>query len=249
MVVAGSIRSPKETDALSVTLTIGDTEITMRAEGTELGGWPAEAVDVRRIDATAFEFVAEGDRMIFIPEDPSTFASSPVVVARGTRTESRTGRAPTRQRGGARPTIAGEPASPRSERRSRRRAAKRSDKESHAKPSRRLRKAKPEAARVDEPSVVPPADPEPIDAALEEKHPVPDPAPAEVVATEPTGKSNGAWIRLIDIARRYDTFGLDRVPIDESLRGQEHQHTWDHRVAATSGLGKHICTICGAIRR
>ena len=249
MVVAGSIRSPEETDALSVTLTIGDTEITMRTDGTELGGWPAEAVDVRRIDATAFEFVAEGDRMIFIPEDPSTFGSSPIVVARGGRTESRPDRARKRQRGDARPTIPGEPASPRSEGRSRRRSAKRSAKESHATPSRRLRKAKPEAARVEEPSVVPPADPEPIDAALEEEHPVPDPAPNGVVATEPKGKNNGLWIRLIDIARTYDTFGLDRVPIDVRLRGQEHQHTWDHRVAATSGLGKHICTICGAIRR
>ena len=68
-------------------------------------------------------------------------------------------------------------------------------------------------------------------------------------SAKPKKTNNGMWIRALDVARKYDTFGLDRVPIDESLRGREHQHTWDHRVAASSGLGKHICTICGAIRR
>ncbi|MEA2010534.1 MAG: hypothetical protein U9N78_07510, partial [Actinomycetota bacterium] len=60
---------------------------------------------------------------------------------------------------------------------------------------------------------------------------------------------SAAWLRSLDVARRYDLLGLDRVPIDESNRGEEHEHTWDHRVAATSGAGKHICTICGKIRR
>jgi hypothetical protein len=60
---------------------------------------------------------------------------------------------------------------------------------------------------------------------------------------------NRLWIRALDLARRYDFLGLDRVPVNESLRGQEHQHTWDHRVAPSSGPGKYICTICGEIRR
>jgi hypothetical protein len=60
---------------------------------------------------------------------------------------------------------------------------------------------------------------------------------------------NHLWIRTLDMARRYDVFGLDRVPIDENIRGQEHEHTWDHRVAASSGAGAHICMICGKIRR
>jgi len=252
VVVAGFIRSPKENDALSVTLTIGDTEITMRTGGTELGGWPAEAVDIRRIDATAFEFIAEGDRMIFTPEDPSTFGRSPIVVAgpgAGTGSGSRAGRTPRKQLGGAEAKTSENPVSPQDDSRSRRRAAKRSSKERPAKPSRRLRKATAEAARADELPVAPPAAPEPIDPSPGEERLVPSQEPHEVVATETKGKSNRAWIRAIDIARKYDTFGLDRVPIDESLRGQEHQHTWDHRVAATSGLGRHICTICGAIRR
>jgi hypothetical protein len=249
VVVAGSIRSPSENDALSVTLTIGDTEITMRADGTELGGWPAEAVAMRRIDATAFEFIAEGDRMIFTPEDPSTFGGSPIVGGPGAATGSRTGRRSKKRLGGAEAMTTERPVSPEDDRRSRRRTANGSSKESPAKPSRRLREATAEAARADELPVAPPADPEPIDAAHEEGRPALASEPDEVVATETKGKSNRAWIRAIDIARKYDTFGLDRVPVDESLRGQEHQHTWDHRVAAKSGLGKHICTICGAIRR
>ena len=57
------------------------------------------------------------------------------------------------------------------------------------------------------------------------------------------------WIRTLDTARHHDFFGLDRVQINEDLRGQVHEHTWDHRVAPKAGPGKHICTICGRIRR
>ena len=57
------------------------------------------------------------------------------------------------------------------------------------------------------------------------------------------------WLdRLEKLSPDEIVLGLDRVPIDEDLRGEKHQHTWDHRVAATSGPGKHICTICGKIR-
>ena len=66
---------------------------------------------------------------------------------------------------------------------------------------------------------------------------------------EPMAARTGVWLRTLDVARRHDFLGLDRVPIDVELRGTEHEHTWDHRVAATSGFGKHICTLCGKIRR
>ena len=59
---------------------------------------------------------------------------------------------------------------------------------------------------------------------------------------------DGRWIRTLDTARRYGLFSLDRVPVDETLRGSEHRHTFDHRAAATSGPGNHICTICGKVR-
>ncbi len=62
-VVSGSIRSSEEADELRVEISIADAEITMRADGTELGSWPATAVAVRRIDSTGFEFIAEGDRL------------------------------------------------------------------------------------------------------------------------------------------------------------------------------------------
>ncbi len=61
-------------------------------------------------------------------------------------------------------------------------------------------------------------------------------------------KRDGVWLRTLDTARRHDLLGLDRVQIDEELRGREHQHSWDHRVASTSGAGSHICTICGKLR-
>lgn len=65
---------------------------------------------------------------------------------------------------------------------------------------------------------------------------------------EPRSKRTSVWIRSLDMARRHDVLGLDRVQVDEKLRGQEHEHTWNSRVAATSGPGRHICTICGKIR-
>jgi hypothetical protein len=65
-----------------------------------------------------------------------------------------------------------------------------------------------------------------------------DPAPAQ----------DGVWLRALDRARQRGLFGLDRVQIDESLRGREHQHTFDHGTAAGYGPSKHICTICGKIR-
>jgi len=195
MVIPGSIRNPDEADALSVKLSISDTEITMRADGTELGNWPSTDVSIRRIDSTSFEFIAEGDRLIFLPDDPATFGHSPLIGGRAASTGSRKGRKP---------------------------------KEKPSKPSRRDRKAAAEAARAET---------------------VRSPQPDEVLSSGPKEKRNRAWIRALDTARRYDIFGLDRVPIDEGLRGQEHQHTWDHRVAASYGPGKHICTICGRIRR
>ena len=61
---------------------------------------------------------------------------------------------------------------------------------------------------------------------------------------------HGAWIRTLDLARRYDVFGLDRVPVAIEQRDDpNHTHTWNHRVAPASGPGSFICTICGAFKR
>jgi hypothetical protein len=274
IVVSGSIRSPDEADALSVELSIADTEITMSADGTELGSWPAAAVDVRRIDSTGFEFIAEGDRLVFTPDDPATFSDNPIVGRPDAGAGSRKGRKSKKKPDDAEPRLAWYQDSPGEERRPQHRAVQESTNESPRRAPRRRRKATAESAgpetahRGIEPAP-PSAVTGPIDATLEAEQAAADVASSngrrrrksrskppltgqetdDALSLEHTKKSNGVWIRALDLARKYDTFGLDRVPIDQDLRGQEHQHTWDHRVAASSGLGKHICTICGAIRR
>ncbi len=249
VVILGSIRSPDDTDALSVELSIRDDKITLRADRTELGSWPSTAVTIRPIDSTSFEFTAEGDRLIFMPDDPDAFGDSPLVARDRDSTDEK--------------------------RRFRRRSAVRErSKEKPSKPSRQERKAaaraaRAEAARAEGVPVPRSSDPRAIEATSDAEQSAGDPAPSEARRrrkprrgrkvrdpesdeTPSEGSKEmltGAWIRALDTARKYDFLGLDRVPIDEGLRGQEHQHTWDHRVAASSGLGKHICTICGKIRR
>jgi hypothetical protein len=219
LVVPGSIRSPDETDALGVTLRITEHEITMHADGSELGKWNTSAVEILPIDMTSFEFIAEGERLIFEPDDPTAFAIIPLVGGTVEEKDARRGlRWKKKQDDGASAKATGD---------SQRKAAK-SNNELAA------RQEKPRSVRRREKT-------ERAKSA---------PAKGSTVAkpSKPEQKRNGVWIKTLDAARRYDVLGLDRVPIDEALRGQKHEHTWDHRVAATSGPGKHICTICGKIR-
>ena len=262
----GTLRSPDEPDALSVKLSIRDTEVTLHADGIQLGSWPAEAVRVRRLDATAFEFTAEGDRLFFTPVDPAAFGDSPIVGHVVAESGGRWSRKSKKRPDEAEPKLAWDQDSPEGEPHARQGTAQESPKDRPEKRSRRRRRATAEPAGAEPASlnavpVAPSTESGPIDAASDDAEPAAEaessegrrkresPEPDETQSREPKAKSNGAWIRALDLARRYDTFGLDRVPIDVSLRGRDHQHTWDHRVAATSGLGKHICTICGAIRR
>lgn len=73
----------------------------------------------------------------------------------------------------------------------------------------------------------------------------PEPNPAPTARRPPR---TGVWLRMIDIARPYSIFSLDRVPVDTRLRGRDHEHTWDHSAARSSGPSHHLCTICGKIR-
>jgi hypothetical protein len=274
-VIPGSIRNPDESDALSVKLSIRDTEITMFADGAELGNWPPTAVTIRRIDSTSFEFIAEGDRLIFVPDDPATFGGNAPIDEGAAGTGRRRGRKAKKKPHRTEPRLESDQAAHEEGRPpGRRPAAQEPSTETASKPSRRDRKAAAKAARAKAPPsevvpVSPSTVPRPIAATLDDEPPAADDAPSKargrgkprsrlvVLRPEPgeaslTGseeKSNGVWIRTLDMARHYDIFGLDRVPIDEGLRGQEHQHTWDHRVVASSGLGRHICTICGETRR
>lgn len=203
--MAGHIRSQDETDTLPVDLQISNSTISLRTNGDELGSWPTTSVTITEIDATTFEFVAEGDHMILLPTDPSALRDHPLVA-----------------------TV---PVAPAVAKQRRPRKPK-NEKPKPKKPNPKKAKAKKAEAKKAKP-----------------KKPETDKEPKSELAPERIGKTRrSVWIRTLDSARRHDFLGLDRVPIDESLRGQQHQHTWDHRVAATSGPGKRICTICGRVR-
>jgi hypothetical protein len=248
-VVPGSIRTPDETDALGVELTLDGSEIALHADGSELGRWASEVVEIRQIDATSFEFIAEGDRLIFLPDDPAAFGIIP--IARGVDAESgrRKGRQAKRSKDHADehgvPPSSGASAAgenPKAKKRPKPAKVKKQSKPANV-------KKRPKPAKVKKQSK--PANvkkrPKPAKA---KKQPKPAKAKKQPKpAKEPRAERTGVWLRTLDMARRYDLLGLDRVPVDVELRGGEHQHTWDHRVAATSGAGKHICTLCGRIRR
>jgi len=207
VVFLGTIGTPEDADDLSVEISRSGEEIILRSEATELGRWSLEDVTIKRTDETSFAFTAEEDRLVFRPEDPDFFGSSPLVtpeVIEGGRRKFRK----TAKSTETRPTDVVVPEVSATEevegrRRKRRKAAKSTE-------------APPEGN--DEPR-----------------------------ATSRSAR-RGPWIWLLDTARRRDLFGLDRVPIDERLRGGEHQHTWDDRVATGSGLASHVCTMCGKIR-
>lgn len=266
---AGTLRSPGDPDALSVTIGLRDSEITMCADEAQLGRWNSAAVEFRRFGKTAFEFTAEGDRLIFTPDDPLAFGDSPFMGDHNIDANGRDGRQKKKQKKSEKRAKAKltRNRSSRDDQRSVERKARQAAKKRRTwKRSRRHRRTHAEPA-VDESTTIdgaPTSEPEAPESVGTTSNGM-----ASEAGTPPTGgrragespevndgpstnlteRINGAWIRTLDVARRYDAFGLDRVPIDTSLRGREHQHTWDHRVAATSGLGQHICTICGSVRR
>ena len=228
LVVPGSIRSPDETDALVVTLRIAGQEIAMHADGSELGRWKTTAVEIVPIDMTSFDFIVEGDRLIFSPDDPSAFAIIPLVG--GTVEEKGERRGPRRKKkkdDGASTKAAAD--------------AQRKTAKSNTQPPAAQKKPPPAAQKK-------PRRTRRREKPKRREKVVPAETSTGATPKKSEEKRNGVWIRTLDTARRYDVLGLDRVPIDEDLRGQKHEHTWDHRVAATSGPGKHICTICGKIR-
>lgn len=296
-VVAGSIRTADDPTALDVKLSIWDTEVTMRADGAELGHWPADAVSIKPLDAFSFEFVAEGDRLIFQPNNPDEFKDHPIVVgaATGRRRKKRSkekkapAKAPelrwdesTEAESKVRKKAVEEAKPTRQERKAAAREAKAAI--AAAKSARQVKvpvgdydtqpelgttrgstratAESPIAASAEAPAFESRAAVETSDAPTSRR---PERAkrertPKERRTREPKTAENGdsrfaelrhkAWLSSLDFARHYDLFGLDRVPVNESLRGQpDHPHTWEHRVAPSSGPGSFICTICGAMRR
>lgn len=293
-VVKGSITTPDDPTALDVKLSIWATEITMRADGAELGNWPSGSVVIRPIDAFNFEFIAEGDRLIFTPGNPDEFAQLPVVAGGGGSSKKRRRRSAKQKLPDQPPSLKWDETTAaeaqlrkkqadrgRSDRRSKQ--EKQAKQQKQAKPSRAERRAAKaaeaaaSAERTAEPITAEPPPAEPggvVDGARPDREewmgqfgtvetPInsePD-APDAALATDhssvaveakPPKESlrHRAWIGTIDFARRYDLFGLDRVQVTaEQRQDPTHAHTWNHRVAPTSGPGKYVCTICGAIRR
>jgi hypothetical protein len=121
----------------------------------------------------------------------------------------------------------------RKDRKQKKRTAKTKQKKESKKPPSQKEKRAPEAASQS--------------TSPSEKPPKPSRRERKAASNTDT-KRDGVWLRTLDAARRHDMLGLDRVQIDAELRGRKHQHTWDHRVASTSGAGSHICTICGKFR-
>lgn len=281
LTVLGAIRPPGEIHALEVELTVDEFEISLRAGRAEIGNWLTSMVSIRRIDNTSFEFAAEGDQLIFTPDDPVSFAAHPVVAASETKKERR--RREKEEAKAARKSARESKEAADEEKRAAKEAEKaaRVAKKAEAREAKRSsRKAAAEESGLHEVKVD--EDPqlaEPPPTSFEERSAAIAGATAEDSAQmertasnvstqedaslveaddqelpdepskEPEADINRLWIRAIDVARKYDLLGLDRVPIDESLRGQEHEHTWEHRVAWKSGIGANVCTICGKIRR
>ncbi len=253
-VVSGSIQASDESDALKVELDFSSGRVTMHADGAEIGSWPSEAVSIDAIDSITFSFVAEGDRLIFSPDDPGAFGIVPLVEADAEPVGKRSRRKSKRKTAAKEsPAIERESAAPATEPAKKpttkpaKKPAKKGSRKKQGRSSRKL------SGGTDKDPVGKPdrdrASAKPASAVV---------APG-VAGGSSTGKANeasrakekktGMWIRTLDTARRHDFFGLNRVQINEELRGQVHEHTWDHRVAPKAGPGKHICTICGRIRR
>jgi hypothetical protein len=192
---SGTIRSADESEGLAVVISVSDGGVVMQSADAELGRWSLSEVQIRGRDKTTFDFIAEGDQLIFTPEDSETFAAGPLVV----REEAASGG---RKRG-------------------------------------RTKKRQKADAKAS------PAETNQVDTSVEEEA---DGADDTSRTTQENEKGPSLRMRMLDTARHNSLFDLDRVPIDENLRGTEHEHSWEHRVATGSGLASRVCTICGKIR-
>jgi hypothetical protein len=236
----GSLRAADEDEGLDVVISKTGGRVVMRAGGAQLGRWLLADVTIRRLDDATFEFIAEDDHLVFTPSDPSALAASPLVAQ---EEEVKSGRL--RRRSVKKKSSKSDPSSP-----------------DTAKPvSKTSRRHEPASS---EPSAEKTPEPPQTDVAIdttespdaEREAPADDTVDSEVggvtgesISNSPSGSERrGLRLRMLDVARHNDLFDLERVPIDERLRGSEHEHSWDHRVATGTGLSSRVCTICGKIR-
>ncbi len=249
----GSIRTAVDTTKVRIELALWNDRVVMRASDGELGDWPSAAVRLRPIDAGQFDLFAEGDHLIFAPDDPAAFRSGLLVVEDEPSQDTDQTRKEKRQARKAEMK----------ETKRTRKAEKRSEKE----PGDRVNDSvgsnpvpveAPE--EVQSPSQDSPEhkhDPRPADTDAGTETDIPDEKPDTAPEPEsvsqpppkpPKARRRALRLRLIDAARTRSLLDLDRVQIDMRQRGQDHQHTWEHRVAASSGPTSFICTICGRIK-
>lgn len=265
MTAKGSVRSPGEREALKVTLTIAGTDVALRSGDLELGTWQTSDVEISAVDATRFTFVAEGDRLIFTADDPMDFASHPLVRPYPGSREA-DDRQPKRKR--KRKRKRRQKPSETTAEPSEELVVSQSDEATAIEPAPshddlgRTADVSLEGLST-EPDEVPTPPVVAIPTEIEDQEgpdatalggidddPSDDTAPHEDAIDKDMdqGTRPGPWIRTLDMARRNGLFGLDRVQVAEGLRGEEHQHTFDHGAAAGYGPSKHICTICGKVR-
>jgi len=204
--VAGVVKIPGESEPLKVEIAFSGSGVVLRADDLELGSWTNDDVRITRIDPFSFAFVAEGDRLVFVPDDPKSFAHHPGVVGSAKTTSGR--------------------------------ATKIGD---------WLRRDAKESKEQHRPDVVskPPRSPR-VKPQVRESNPQSGPVSHD--SDEEEAEKLGLWLRMIDSARENGLFGLDRVPVHEELRDQDHLHSFEHAAAPSTGLGKHICTVCGKVR-
>jgi hypothetical protein len=256
----GQLLLQEDAGGLAVTLRVTESRVTLRSGRSELGAWSASGVSITSAGGGRYEFIAEGDQLIFVPDEAEPFGANPLISALAPLP-------PTKRWGIRKPKAvapveaspapmfaADEPKRKAGIRRSRPKSEAKEEEPApqHAadKPKRRvkIRRIKPKSmdAPLPEQPVAAPA-PKP-------DHPI-APRAAEVSsdlrpasAGRILSRRRQAWLATIDQARQYDLFGLDRVPVTQKMRqGHTHKHTWDHRVSA-GFASRHICTICGKVR-
>lgn len=265
----GSLRNLYDTSGLDVTLSLTADQISVVSDDGDLGTWPIDAVAICPYDTISYEFYAEGDLLLFTPNDPVGFRTSPFVVGLPPEPEHHKQRAPRRRSASPKAGRAIADARKKKARRADKKARESTEAASGKPPSPSAPSPSPaeEAPRAqispprdgdvpDTAAVVPPSDAD--EPALEaEVPPTPngdtrdpggsDSEEVKQAAAKP-GMLTSVWLGVLDRVRRRDILDLNRVPVDRKLRGHEHTHTWDHRVATGEGLTNHLCTICGKVR-
>lgn len=233
-VVSGSIRTRDDDEALTVTLSVWDTTITLRSDRADLGQWASSAVDIDERPDGTYEFTAEGDHLIFVPDDPVVFGALEVAQRHQqppSRRSTWARRRDKKRRRDAEPKIRTEFVRDRV-------VDVRGDEPAIALHPRNTPRVTPEARR------------EAATPALPTAGELPRPrtrGPARRGGLR--GRGRRMWVATLDRARRIDLFGLDRVPVTKAMRDDpDHSHTWNHRVAPRRGPGSRICTVCGKVR-